>query len=133
MAWTVNVSKAVVNNTKVVQLTYTDGSRWFTDTHDITTPATLIGMAANKLAWLKAQDDNAAAIVEGVIDPSLLQAAPAPTEDPQLTAWRAGWSKLQTLNRLVAAGIIAANNPQLVTLVQNLKDTFKVAYLDSIV
>lgn len=143
MAWTVSVSKSTQNNNKIVQLIYTDGARTIVDQHDITSTTTfpsVCAIAANKIAWLTAQDQAATVIPDGVIDPSLLVVPPVvvtqpPTvtpEDPLLVTWRAGWQKLQAGNRLVAAGIIPANNAQLLALTQTLKDTFKVAYLDSI-
>jgi hypothetical protein len=140
MEWTVSVTKTQIDTSPILQLTYTDGTRTIVDNQDIQGEMTdddVCAMAAKKVAWLNAQDASANAITEGPIDPALLVIPPPVVPPPvvpdaALTQCRQDWQHLQTLNKLVAAGVLSPSNPTLVNLIATLKANFQVSYLDSI-
>lgn len=135
MAWTVNISKSIDNNSKVVKFTYTDGRRVVADSFDVQGGLDIQRIASSKIDWLQAQDALFDAIPEGVlqVEPSVVDPLALPSQDEiEKQEFLANYTKLQRLTVFADKGILASDDQSITDLKSSLQKAFKPEYAEGL-
>lgn len=114
----------------IVVVTFSDGVDTFDETFGFALNTTVEQIKKTVYAYLE-ELNGVSETIDNLIDVDYTPPAPTqPTaEETARSEWYADWGKLQTVDALIAAGVLTGTEPQVTTLRNKVKTGFKPAYL----